>query len=81
MSSSVDTDDELIDNENNNIIKTLQAHETSIHRDEAAIKEAKMRVGKLKNTISLETKATGVYLGLFSIKLFRSTTTQHLERM
>ena len=80
MSSSDDTEDELIDN-SNNIIKTLQSHENAIHRDEAAIKEAKIQIDKLKHTISLETKATDAYLGLFAIKLFGSTTTQHLERM
>ena len=80
MSSADDTDDELIDN-SNNIIKTLQSHENAIHRDEAAIKEMKDHVIKLKKTISLETKATDAYIRLFSIKLFGSTTTQHLERM
>ena len=59
----------------------LQSHENAIHRDEAAIKEAKIQIDKLKHTISLETKATDAYLGLFAIKLFGSTTTQHLERM
>ena len=47
MSSSEDTDDELIDNRNN-IIKTLQSHESAIHRDEAAIKEAKIQIDKPK---------------------------------
>ena len=80
MSSSDDTDDELIDN-SNNIIKTLQSHENAIHRDEAAIKAVKIQIDKLEKTISLEKKATDAYLGLFAIKLFGSTTTQHLERM
>ena len=43
MSSSDDTDDELIDN-SNNIIKTLKSHENAIHRDEAAIKEIKGQI-------------------------------------
>ena len=80
MSSSDDTDDELIDN-SNNIIKTLQSHENAIHRNEAAIKQIKIQIDKLEKTISLEKKANDAYIGLFAIKLFGSTTTQHLERM
>ena len=80
MSSSDDTDDELIDN-SNNIIKTLQSHENAIHRDEAAIKEIKDQVEKLEKSISLEKRASDAYIGLFAIKLFGSTTIQHLERM
>ena len=80
MSSSDDTDDELIDN-SNNIIKTLQSHENAIHRDEAAIKEIKDQVEKLEKSISLEKRATDAYIGLFAIKLFGSTTMQHLEQM
>ena len=53
MSSSDDTDDELIDN-SNNIIKTLQSHENAIHRDEAAIIEIKSQIEKLEKSISLE---------------------------
>ena len=55
MSSADDTDDELIDN-SNNIIKTLQAHENAINRDEAGIKEMKKHIDTLENTISLEKK-------------------------
>ena len=80
MSSADDTDEELIDN-SNNIIKTLQAHENAINRDEAGIKEMKKHIDKLENTISLEKKVTDAYIGLFAIKLFGATTTQHLERM
>ena len=56
MSSADDTDEELID-KSNNIIKTLQAHENAINRDEAGIKEMKKHIDKLENTISLEKKA------------------------
>ena len=80
MYSSDDTDGELIDN-SINIIKTLQSQESTSHRDEAAIKEAKIKIDKLEKTKSLDTKATGAYEGLFAIKLFRSTTMQYLERM
>ena len=80
MSSADDTDNELIDN-SNNIIKTLQSHENAINRDENAIKEMKENIDKLENTISLEKKVTDAYIGLFAIKLFGATTTQHLERM
>ena len=80
MSSADDTDEELIDN-SNNIIKTLQAHENAINRDEAGIKEMKKHIEKLENTISLEKKVTDAYIGLFAIKLFGATTTQHLECM
>ena len=80
MSSSDETDEELIDN-SNNIINTLQAHENAINRDEAGIKEMKKHIDKLENTISFEKKVTDAYIGLFSIKLFGATTTQDLERM
>ena len=80
MSSADDSDDELIDN-SNNIIKTLQSHENAINRDEAAIKEIRNQIDDLENAISLEKKAKDAYIGLFAIKLFGSTTTQHLERM
>ena len=40
QSSADDTDNELIDNSNNIIIK-LQSHENAINRDENAIKEIK----------------------------------------
>ena len=80
MSSSDDTDDELIDN-SNNIIHTLQSHENAIHRNEAALEEVKVQIDKLETTISLEKKVSDAYIGLFAIKLFGSSTTQHLERM
>ena len=80
MSSADDTDNELIDN-SNNIIKTLQSHENAINRNEDAIKEMKENIDKLENTISLEKRVTDAYIGLFAIKLFGATTTQHLERM
>ena len=80
MSSADDTDNELIDN-SNNIIKTLQSKENAINRDENAIKEMKENIDRLENTISLEKKVTDAYIGLFAIKLFGATTTQHLERM
>ena len=80
MSSADDTDNELIDN-SNNIIKTLQSHENAINRDENAIKEIKENIDRLEKTISLEKKVTDAYIGLFAIKLFGATTTQHLERM
>ena len=51
MFSADDTDDELIDN-SNNILKTLQAHENAINRNEAGIKEMKKHIDKLENTIS-----------------------------
>ena len=80
MSASDDTDDELIDN-SNNIIKTLQAHENAINRNEATLKDIRTQIDNLENTISLEKKTTDAYIRLFAIKLFGTTTTQHLSRM
>ena len=53
----------------------------AINRDKNAIKEIKENIDRLENTISLEKKVTDAYIGLFAIKLFGATTTQHLERM
>ena len=53
MSASDDTDDELIDN-SNNIIKTLQAHENAINRNEATLKDIRTQIDNLEKTISLE---------------------------
>ena len=41
----------------------------------------KENIDRLENTISLEKKTTDAFIGLFAIKLFGATTTQHLERM
>ena len=41
----------------------------------------KENIEKLENTISLEKRVTNAYIGLFAIKLFGATTSQHLERM
>ena len=41
----------------------------------------KKHIDTLENTISLDKKVTDAYIGLFAIKLFGATTTQHLERM
>ena len=80
MSASDDTDDELIDN-SNNIIKTLQAHENAINRNEATLNETRAQIHNLEKTISLEKKTTDAYIRLFAIKLFGSTSTQHLSRI
>ena len=80
MSSADETDKELIDN-SNYVIKTLQSHENAIYRDENAMKDIKENIDRLENNISLEKKVTDAYIGLFAIKLFWATTTQHLERM
>ena len=80
MSSSKDTDDEIIDN-NNNIIRSLQTHENAIHRNEATIKRDKENIKKLENYLSIEKRTTDTYINLFAIKVFGSTTTQHLQRI
>ena len=80
MSSSKDTDDEIIDN-NNNIIRSLQTHENAIHRNEATIKRVKENIKKLENYLSIEKRTTDTYINLFAIKVFGSTTTQHLQRI
>ena len=80
MSSSQDTSDEIIDN-NNNIIRSLQTHENAIHRNKETIKRVKENIAKLENYLSIEKRATDTYITLFAIKVFGSTTTQHLQRI
>ena len=80
MSSSQDTSDEIIDN-NNNIIRSLQTHENAIHRNKETIKRVKENIAKLENYLSIEKRATDTYITLFDIKVFGSTTTQHLQRI
>ena len=53
MSSSEDSDDDLIDN-NNHIITSLQSHENAINRNEESIKEIKEHVYRLEKHLSLE---------------------------
>ena len=60
MSSSDDSEDELIDN-NNHIITRLQSHENAINRNEESIKEIKEHVYKLEKPLSLEEQTTDVY--------------------
>ena len=55
MSSSEDSEDDLIDN-NNHIITSLQSHENAINRNEESIKEIKDHVLKLEKHLSLENK-------------------------
>ena len=80
MSSSDDSEDELIDN-NNHIITSLQSHENAINRNEESIKEIKEHVYKLEKHLSLETQTTDVYLNLFNIRLYGTSASHHLQRM
>ena len=80
MSSSEDSQDELIDN-NNNIITSLQTHESAIHRNEESIKQIKTHLKNLEEHLSIERRVNDVYINLFSLKVFGSITTQHLQRI
>ena len=55
MSSSADSEDDLID-DNNHIITSLQSHENAINRNEESIKEIKDHVLKLEKHLSLENR-------------------------
>ena len=80
MSSSEDSDDDLIDN-NNHIITSLQSHENAINRNEESIKEIKEHVYRLEKHLSLEKQTTDVYLNLFNIRLYGTSASHHLQRM
>ncbi len=80
MSSSKDTENKLVDN-SNNIITNLQAHESAIHRNEQAIKQIKIHLENLENELSIERHTRDAYLNLFTLKVFGSSTTQHLQRI
>ena len=80
MSSSEDSEDDLIDN-NNNIIRTLQSHENAINRAQEKIKRIESNVQKLERYLSLEKQTMDTYIVLFTIKVFGSTTVQHLQRI
>lgn len=80
MSSSQDSEDDLIEN-NNNIIRTLQSHENAIYREKAAMDKIKRNVENLERGLSLEKEKMDTYVNLFTIKVFGSTTVQHLHRI
>ena len=80
MSSSQDSENDLIDN-NNNIITSLQAHESAIHRNEESINQIKTHLKNLEKDLSIKNKVNDVYVNLFSLKIFGSATTQHLQRI
>ena len=80
MSSSEDSQDELIDN-NNNIITSLQTHQSAIHRNVESIKQIKTHLKNLEERLSIERRVNGVYINLFSLNVFGSITTQYLQRI
>ena len=80
MSSSEDSEDDLID-DNNHIITSLQSHENAINRNEESIKEIKDHVLKLEKHLSLEKQTNDVYLNLFNIRLYGTSASHHLQRM
>ena len=61
MSTATDSEDGLIDN-NNNIIKSLQSHENAIHRGEAEIKRMENNVRNLERYLALEKETTNTYI-------------------
>ena len=80
MSSSKESDGELIDN-NNNIIKSLQSHENAIHRNEAEIKIMENNAKKLELYLALEKENTETFIGLSGIQGRGSTIVHHLQRV
>ena len=80
MSSSSDTENALVDN-NNHIITSLQSHENAIHRNEAALNQMKDHLLKLETHLSIEKQTFDVYLGLTAIKIYGTSTTTHLQRI
>ena len=80
MSSSKDSENDLIDN-NNNIIRTLQSHENAINREKQTIQRIKSNVENLERYLSIEKETFDTYLNLFTIKVFGTTAVQHLQRL
>ena len=80
MSSATDSEDELID-KNNNIIKSLQSYQNAIHREEAEIKRMENNDKNLERYVALEKETTDTYVGLSRIKGRGSTIVQHLQRV
>ena len=80
MTTSSDTEDDLVDN-NNNIITSLQAHESSIQREKQTIKQIKTHLDNLEKYLSIEQRTQDTYLNLFAVKMFGTSTTQHLQRI
>ena len=79
MSTAPDSEEGLIDN-NNNIITSLQAHETTIRRGEKTISQIKKHLENLEKHLSIERNTETTYLNLFAVKLFGASTTRHLQR-
>ena len=65
MSSSEDTTQELID-ENNHIITSLQSHENGIARNSGELKKLKSQLIKLENEISVENDVNNAFITLFT---------------
>ena len=80
MSSSEDTDDSLIDN-SNHIITSIQEHETRIHREEEKTKQLKEHIEHLEEELVGQRKTEDIFIHLFTIKTFSSSTTRHLLRL
>ena len=80
MSSSKDSENDLIDN-NNNIIRTLQSHENAINREKQTIQRIKSNVENLERYLSIEKETFDTYINLFTIKVFGTTAVQHLQRL
>ena len=68
-------------NNTNNIIRTLQSHENAINREKATMDKIEKNVKDLEKYLSVEKKTMDTYINLFTIKVFGSTTVQHLHRI
>ena len=80
MTTSSDTEDDLIDN-NNNIITSLQSHESALQRQNQTIQQIKSHLDNLERHLSIEERSQDTYLNLFAVKMFGASTTQHLLRI
>ena len=69
MSSSDDTENDLVDN-NNNIITTLQSHENAIQRNEETMKQMKKHILELETHLSIERKTMDTYLSFTATKKY-----------
>ena len=79
MAGSQDTEDNLIDN-SNNIITSIQAHETRIHKEEEATKQIKTNLKELEKQIIRNNALSSMFINIFTLKTFASTISRHLIR-
>ena len=78
--TSEDTVNDLVDN-SNNIITTLQSHETRLEKTEAEIKTLKTHLSNLDREIFTTMKQSNFFFDLYAANSYATTSTNHLHRI